>query len=210
MGLINWAHKILNRQANKKNFWGYDDITLKLYLDIANTGNLSLLAKKRVFIPIRTLVTLWEGIVKRNAEENNNLTYDYYHTLEENYCLLLVDYVSIKATISKLVIRYDEDDYNFLIEKGYRLPKFSTGLEFAEVLERASKKCEDLITKIKMNRLELGKLEIEGDAQPKTLQRLLSMVDVDLPFELREDITLAKYNEYKKRVKERKPRQPNG
>jgi hypothetical protein len=68
-----WALKKLNRLATRRNFYTYDDITLKLYLEIARTGKVSLLAKRKLIIPLETIYSLWEEIVRRNAEANEDI-----------------------------------------------------------------------------------------------------------------------------------------
>ena len=199
-----WAIQKLNRQVSAKTFYSYEDIPLRLYLRIASTGKLGLLAKKRTYIPTETLVGLWEALVNKNGHGGTKSTLDYYRSLEESYGLMLSDYTALKATLTKLMIRYNEDDAAFMASKRCKLAPFKNSQQYHESLSLANKKIENIATHMRMNRKELAKFKNENAAVDlPTFEQLIANLSIHLPFEIKDDITLIRYNEYKKLIQDK-------
>jgi hypothetical protein len=118
--------------------------------------------------------------------------------------MLLSEYTALKVTVTMLSFRYKPEDVEFMAERGYPLRSFRNSAEYADALSAVSRKVESLTTRITMNRKQLQSMQ--NDDRPKefpTLEKLLAQISVELPFEVREDITLARFNEYKKLITEK-------
>lgn len=139
----------------------------------------------------------WEEILKRNGEANNDYSYKQFFTKSAEYAKLLSDYQLIKAILIKLHFVIDDAHISFLGSKGYKIDT-STGSKYANSLSSALRKCENLLTKIIMRQNEISNQLNEKEQKPVTLEQLLAHVSAGLGYEVKDDITLSRYNEYKK------------
>lgn len=183
--------------------YGYNDIPLRLFIDVANTSNVQLLLKSGS-ATIDECVEQWESIIKRNSLENQNFEYQSYFSLIQAYGLLISEYTQIKLMLMKASIVIDRDMIDRLRKKGYAI-SLSNSEAYEADLIRAIKRSENLITKITMkkNELEAEQNQGGGSREEKGYDEIIANLEFGLGWSVRDDITLSKYNALKKLVKKK-------
>jgi hypothetical protein len=176
-------------------------------MEIANTGNYSLLCKGWNKLVTQACMDAWELIVKNNSETR----YKNYVTDLKVLNSLIEDYVVIKGLLLKLCAIVDDDDIAFLAKKGYKIDT-SGKKAYAESIKRAMRKSDNLTNRANLKRNEIMRqFEASGDEKPETFDVVMADLIMGLEFNVDDNITLARYNELKKLVKEKlKARMPKG
>lgn len=178
----------------------YENIKLSTYLDITNTGNFQLLCLSGQADPEECFIA-WEAILKRNGEVNGDFTYSQFFNKVSTYSKLLNDYQIIKAMLLRLHFVIDENYISYLRSKGYKIDvesKEDTNRKYLNSLTVALRKCENILTKLTMRHNELISEGKNAGKKPVLLEELIANISVGIGYEIKEDITLARYNEYKK------------
>lgn len=191
-------------------FWDYANISLKLFIEIAQTGNFNLLLRSGNASAEQCLEQ-WEELVKRNSIEAGSHEYTHYFNLIKAYALLIAKQISVRATLLKLSVTTEWDDIVYIRSCGYNIDTTST-LSYWATLESSLRKSEDLLNKIKMKQFELeqivkGRQKESGKIQgfEETIANLIT----SLGFSINDDITLARFNEYRKLIKKKVSAQQN-
>jgi len=198
--------------------WGYDDITLKLYIDISKTGEVTKLVKKGR-IDSEKCLDAWEELIKRQEKEIGTNNFGAYFSLHKAYLNYANDHEVIRATLvlvglstrqaynseGKLVwinlIR--PNDLVWLRSKGHNIDLTSYDTVLSSVMACIHKN-ENLITKAVSKRKELEKmLEGKGDGKPLEFVDIMAQLNFAWPNPVSDDITLATYNSYQKILKAR-------
>lgn len=189
-------------------------------MEICTTGNYLLVGKTKLAVRERCL-EVWEEIVQRNAEVSGNYTYmNHFRALKEYY-RLINEHALVKAVLQKYsfsknifkrgvgpVTQRDKELVAMLAKKGYPL-NFKDDEKFADSLLAAMRKSQNLLTKITMKRNELnGFLEAKG--QQQSFEEVMADLISALQFNVDDNITLARYNEYKKFIKVKYKRREKG
>lgn len=150
----------------------------------------------------------WEEIMKRNGEQNGSFRYSEYLENHKSYAELNNEYILTKALLIKLCFVVDFECIQSLRELGYKI-NTENSAKYEESLTRALRKSENLITKINMR-----KNQIESVANEKGddfgFEEVMASLISSLGFEVSSDITLARYNEYKKIIKKKHERNKKG
>lgn len=198
--------KVRRKQAKKpkevKTFWDYDTITLRLYLDVAKTGNVFWLSREGKATREECLFQ-WEKIIKDNGNATGSFDYDYYFNLEQSYGLLIADYNTVKACLIKLAFVIDDDVIIYLKTKGYKIDT-SGKTAYEDSLQAAIKRSDNLITRITMVTKELTKINESGDKSVMpTLEQILANISYHVGFVIPNDVTLSGYNVYLQLVQEK-------
>jgi len=164
-----------------------------MYLEIANTGNVSLLNAE-------DNMTAWESIVEKNCKVNGADEYSQYVSLSKSYALTVNEYIGVNAAINKLAFIVDYDLVDWLVKKGYKIEtgngKKDFNLVYAESLAKAQRKAANLMTRINMKKSELIRMSKPGKQDGRTLEEILATVSYAIGFTISEDVTLARFNEY--------------
>lgn len=182
-------------------YFCYDDITLKLFVEISKTGDYSKLITSGDAND-EELNNKWEDIVKKNGEANNDNSLNVYVNNFKRYGYFLAEHNEITILLTKLLIYVDRDIINLLRKKNIYIVTDSHGA-FIESINNGFKKASNLLTKI---RIEANKLALKtsntqtGDVN---LQELIAGISFALGFVISEDVKLAAYNEYKNLVKKK-------
>lgn len=182
-------------------FFEYDNILLKLYLEIAKTGDFTRLVKEGKAGSEKCL-DVWENIVKKQQQVTGNNQYDAFFRLNKGYLINLNDYTMIRACLILVGINYLYIDWEYikiLKEKGYSIDT-STPERILETVKYQLQVCEKLITKSTSKRKELDMM-IKGGEESKTeisFESMLANLNYALGFNVNEDLTLCRYNEYQK------------
>src|SRR5690606_30327280 len=154
-----WLKNILKKRQSHTSakYWQYEDITLKLFLDIASGGNLVQLCYEGK--PTEDgLNEAWEELIKKNQRANGSNKFDNHFNSLQSYALMLNEYVLIKSALIKLAGEYalqkepDLETIELLKQKGYKIDL----KKYQESLEAGFKKAENLVTKVisKKNEIE--------------------------------------------------------
>lgn len=204
--LAKWYY-LLTPLLSEKSYLEYDTITLKLYLQIVETGNYKLLQKTGNEAVIPELYERWEKILEESNKATGNEDYTDHNNLIKDYNLTIADYTYTKATIIMLLLKFDKELVDELVEGGYAI-KIGNNEEFAESLNLALSKVNSLIS-IAASLL----LEIQGNKKSKADRKVTFMdliVNLELVLErsLEDNILLCKYNALCAGVRKRQSKKP--
>ncbi len=206
----NLGKKLSQRfKTSTATFYTYEDITLKLYLEIAAS-----LDFKRLVINGKAreseLVEAWEFIIRKNYEVNGGFDYINYCDLIDGYNSLLSDYNYVRATLIQLMFVVDDNYIEELRNKGYRIDT-TDSLKYAESISNALRRSENLITRMKMKSNEISDMiGRDGGSKGATFEEIMAGLSLALKFAVPEDIKLSRFNEYKKMISERNQKLDNG
>lgn len=171
-------------------------------MHIANTGQVELLNAPNN-------IEAWEEIVRLNCMHNDTTEYSSYLTALKSYALLINDFITIKAHIGKLTLpvfdgsKVNMESVAYLEKKGYKID-FSSKENYIESLKAADKKRSNLMTRINMRRKEIEKLTANNKpGEQKGLEQILAALSFQLGYTVEDNITLARYNEYNKILKQK-------
>lgn len=148
----------------------------------------------------------WEKIVARNYEENGGFDYLNYIDLTKGLASLMAEYNLTKAQLLKLCFAVDDELIEDLKNRGYKIDT-SGNRAFAESLANALNRCENLVSRMKMKYSELNMMIDEnGGSKPISFDETIAMMSFQIGFEIKDDITLSRFNGYRKILKERAER----
>lgn len=185
-----------------KTYFQYNDIKLRTYIEIATTGNLRLLIKRGYPTEIE-LLKAWENLVKENAKANNDHTYSAYESNLKRYGKLLADYELVRLSLMKLILVVDDECLLYLKSKGFKI-NTETATGYVDSINLALHRSNSYLTRIKMKLNELNEMKADQDkTQPKSIEEILGSLSSTLGFNIPEDVTLARFNEYKKVAKKK-------
>ena len=185
-------------------FYTYEDILLSLYIGIARTGDFEKIVRSGK-ASIDKCIEAYEELVKRQQKESGNNQYDALLRLNKGYLITLNDYTTIRACLILVSINYlyvDWEYIKFLKSKGINID-LSTPERILETVKHALHKNEVLITKAVTKRKELEKIvsQSESNNEGPGFEQLIANLNYGLGFNVNEDITLVRYNEYQKILK---------
>lgn len=188
-------------------FFDYGNIPFKLYYDIASTGNL-----ERLQISgepdFEKCVEAWEEIVRRNGEENGSFTYMNYLSNFRAYGKLMAEYTAVKYILTLLAVtsKLDEETQELLTyvtKRGYRINR-SNSQAYEQSLADAMRRSDNLITRIGIKQAEINRYLATGKKQSDDtggFEALMANLIAALGQHIPDDVTLARYNEYRKIIK---------
>jgi hypothetical protein len=191
-------------------YFSYHNIPLKLFLEISSTGEF-----ERVVIKgksdIDGCIDAWEEIIKTNSKETGDSSYNSYLSLYRAYYLLLNEYKLVKATLIYLMFNIDDNLIGMLGRKGYKI-QTSGSKAYRESIESSSKKADNLKTKIVLREIEIQKFAGNKKDNKKQIgiEELIATLSLQLGFEVDDTITLCRYNQYAKILKERSKKYGSG
>lgn len=185
-------------------FYTYDDIRLKLYIDIAKTGEFTKLVKIGKSGNDECLEA-WEEIVKKHQTESGSQQYNAFFRLSKGYLMHLNDHATIRACLILVGLNnlfLDWEYLKILSDKGYKIDT-STPEKVLESVTLNLHRCENLITKAitKKNEIDLMLKQRESSGDGPTFEQMLANLNYALGFNVNEDLTLSRYNEYQKILK---------
>jgi hypothetical protein len=181
----------------------YDTILLRVYLEIARTGDYSLLIVKGKVSHLQCL-NAWEEIVRRNNEcSGSGMEYNLYQDALEKYNYLLSEYLIAKAYLLTMIAEVDDSRIEWLKERGYHIDT-SCKSKYIESINTAMRRVENLTTKMQMKVNEIKAMtERKGD-KPMLFEDVIAHANTLLGFTAcNRDTTLAEYNSYQKLIKKK-------
>jgi len=198
-------------------FWGYDDILLKLYIDIAKSGEFTKLIKCGA-ASSQDCLEIWENLIKRQEKETGSNQYNAYFQLLKGYALLMADHMTIRVSLIEIALSskvvpdgkvgmiwvplYDVDDMLWLDRKGIKINTESHEKLIESVMIGLHKN-ENLVTKAEMKRKELERLfENRNEGESPGFIECIGRLNFQLGWSACDDkITLALFNQYQKELK---------
>lgn len=193
--------------------YGYGDILLKKYIEIANTGNLELLIVSGK-PSNEELSEAWESIIAENGKVSNDNQYNIYQNLIQDYALLIAQQTVVSACLEMLWWKVDFDLIEEVRSRGYKIDT-ATALTYKNSLESGKHKCSNLITKAESKRKDIERqFGAKDDKQRKehTYDEVIGFLELALDRTIMdaETLTLAKYNILKKGAEQRHKSKTNG
>lgn len=177
-------------------------------MNIAATNNYSLMALNGV--EDEQCLVEWEKIVKQTGEASGDYSYlsrlDNYRT----YISLLAEFNIVKAMLLRLCYIIDDNYISYLRKKGYKID-ISGAKGYSDSIIAAMARSNNLVTKIKMKSNEMIK-EAENSENQKAgtgFEETLANLCAQLGFEVNDNVTLARFNEYRKII-QLKNKRPDG
>ncbi len=183
-------------------YFNYENILLRTYIEIANGGDFKKLLVSGEF-EIEQAVKVWESIVNRN-DSGAASKYNKVFKAHKSYTDLYHTYVYIKACFLKLyfqaVMRFEpiEDELIiFLEQEGYKIDKG----DYHNSIITGLNKSNNFVSRLTAKENELDKLtgnngKVIKSKKPVTFEELMASITIDLGFVVSDDITLSRYNEY--------------
>ena len=196
-----WKTSSRKYKTTTRVLYGYDDILLTTYMEIAQTGNTNLLVITGSPTD-KDIENAWEEIVKRNSQ-CNGFSLDEYLDNIKTYAKLLGDYGLVKLSLMQLMMVVDDEAIAFLESKGYRIDR-SSASAYSASIQNALQKCKNIITKLKTRYNQIQQSNKDNEKAPKTsIEEILANISVSIGFSVGPDVTLARFNEYKKIIKKK-------
>lgn len=198
-----------------------------MYLEVARSGDFKKLIKSGSADDAKCLEA-WEDIVRRQEKETGTNQYNSLLALNKGYLTYLNDHTNIRASLILVWLSnrqeidsrtgeliwvncFDWDTLLYLKNKGYAVD--TTNYESViESIKINLHRCENLITRAVSKRKELEKL-LKGKEESggvKGFEEVLAHLNFSLGFNVDENITLARYNEYQKILRARQKAEENG
>lgn len=183
-----------------ENYYSYETIPLKVYFEVSRGNYVLLQLKGRQ--NIEKLNQVWEEIVKKNAKANESFQYDNFFAVYKSHGNLIQEYTTVKAILMKLAFKVDKIDIEYLKKKGYAI-NTTTSQKYLDSLLAAIKKSDNLVTRAVMKANELKSFKGKLDESLQTFDSVMADLTSSLGFEVKDEISLARYNELKKNIRKR-------
>jgi len=186
-------------------FFTYDDILLRQYLEVIKSGDFTKLIKEGNATEIECLEA-WENIVKKQEKATGSNRFDTFLSLLKGYALLINDHTVIRACLIHLMNGpVDWEVLKTLNDKGYEVKINEYGYAIYESIQAGLHRCENLVTKATMKQKELQRMfpEKKDKAEAQSFETVMAHLIAALEFNVDENITLARYNEYQNILRER-------
>lgn len=192
-------------------FYSYDNITLKLYLEINSTSKYKRVVR-RGWATQKDCEEKWEEIIAANTSASGDYSYDNYMEELQGYALLLNEYNLVRSLLLKASIqKFDKETIEELDGLGYKI-NMSSLKEYDKTLALAYTRSNSLITEIKIKIKDIERINGGGKATTKniTLEQMLAGMSMRIGFPIHDDITLARFNEYKRLINKSNGRDKKG
>jgi hypothetical protein len=144
----------------------------------------------------------WEDIVQKNYEINGGFDYINYKDSLQSYARLIADYNIVRCLLLKLIFVVDNDYIEQLKQRGYVIDT-TNSLKYVESINSCVTRSENIVTRMKMKANELSHLIGDSDSKVLTFEEVIASLNVSLGFEVDDNITLVRFNEYNKMMKQR-------
>lgn len=179
------------KKVSVTSYYSYEDIPLKIYLNIIETNDLNLLIKKGKLDINAGLA--WELITKENEAANGGNSYsimfEHYKSLAE----LVAEYNEIRITLWALLYKVDHEKVDRMRELGFKIDCTTTET-YKITLYNCIRNSKNYSTKIKMKRNEIDAEMPKSEQQKVSFNEVMASLTRHIGFNLPDDITLARFN----------------
>ena len=147
-------------------------------------------------------VEAWESIVKENSKHSGDFQYDSYFTLLQAYHQFICEYVMVRNMLFKLATVIDYEYVEACRARGYQI-NLKDSASYEKSIAAALRRTANLITRARMKQSEIER-EFGGKPQKSFgFEETMANLTMALGFVVPDNVTLARYNEYKKMIKSR-------
>lgn len=189
----------------KVKLYSYSDITLKLFLEITDSKNYSLLIIDGSPTPDQ-LWEAWETLVKTNDQATGSLHLSNYIRLVKSYAHLFRKYNTVKACLLKLLCTVDIPTVTYLSTFGYVVVTNRGNEVYAKSIDDCLRSSNNLLTKIETKRKLMDSYTKDQDT-PTTLGKMIAVVNNALKYRaIDSDVLLSEYNEHTRLIKLQNPK----
>jgi hypothetical protein len=194
-------------EKSGKDFYIYDDIPLKLYIELAASGEYKKLIKSGSATNDEC-AQAWENIMVKNGKVTGNLDYLNYFETYKQFQLLVSKYHMLKAILMKLAypafFGFDKVKIQYMISEGYRI-KLNTIEAYVASVQAADKRVNSLVTKILTKKAQLENMfkDKGKEEEPQGFYEIIAYLIAE-GFNINNDITLATYNQLVKIIRKKK------
>jgi len=200
--LRNTAKKLSRKsKPTLVNFYHHENIPLKLYLEITESGDYQKLVIEGS-VTGAECAAQWEKIIQKNYETNGGFDYINYKDTLQSYGRLVAEYNLIRCYLVKLIFMVDDDYIAFLGERGYRIDK-SSNQAYIDTINACLIRSENLITRMTMKANELKSYIPESKGSVTSFDGIIASLSLCLGYEVSDNISLLRFNEYKKLINEK-------
>ena len=191
----------MSRKNTETRYFSYDNIPLKVFIDISNSADYSLLCISGQ-ADADIAYDKYEAIIRKNGQMNGTLEFESYLTNYTALAKYMADYNAIKAALGVLLYFVDNAYIAFLNKKGYRI-NTDTASGYAKSLVAAGRKADNLQSKIASKIKEMERKGVQNSGGPRTFDDVMAELTASIGFNVPEEVTLARYNGYMKVIKDR-------
>jgi hypothetical protein len=189
-------------------FFKYNTITLKLFLDIAQTNDY-----KKILVSGDASVDVceehWEKIVEQHNYHSGN--YDHLNYLSHvlAYLNLFRKYNTVRENLTLLLLVIDMPAIEYLRKEGYSIVMNKGQEAYEKSIAAAFNKSNNLNSKLKqkMNQINTfnealiaSRRAFNQNEEGTGFEERIATISYHLHFAIDQDITLALYNQYVKKI----------
>lgn len=171
------------------------ELPLKVFFQIAETGDLNLLiieGEEDLVI----LTDAWEEILIEYSKLDKNMGLMNVMEQREQLFKQAALFCEIKAMLLYLVGAYKQEFVDRLNELGYKIDKKN----IIQSIKRNDQKSNNISTRMQIIQKDIEKT---SDGKKSSFDAAMSFIASELGFEPNENLTVARYCEYKNRISER-------
>ena len=171
------------------------DLPLKLFFEIAETGNIKLLGNDIESV----LVERWESIVIEYGKHDNNESINQVIEKSDMLYTQAALYCEIKGMLLYLVGSEKPEYVERLNKLGYKIDDSSHKTKI-ESIQANDQRSNNISTKMQVIKAEIDSF---SSGKKASFDSVMVYLSSNLGFEPKEDITVLRYLEYKKQINER-------
>jgi hypothetical protein len=178
-------------------------LQLKTFFEISETGNLHLLIidmnKDEKNVDNDLLVETWENILREYAKRDSNRTLKNAFETSDEMHKRSAEFCEIQGMLLYLIGAYKQEYVDRLNELGYPINQ-ENHEEMIKSIQRNHQRSRNIATQVQLMRKEIENSTGKSNA---SFDSVMASLASNLNFEPKEDITVLRYLEYKKIIRER-------
>jgi len=179
----------------------YDNLNillLKTFFEITETGNLTLLIMEGE-VNNEILSETWENILREYAKRDSNWTLkNAFETSDEIY-YKTAEFCEIQGMLLYLIGAEKQEYIDRLNELGYPITG-KNRVEMVQSIQRNHQRSRNISTQIQTLKADITN---NTNGKPASFDSVMAYLAANLGFEPNENITVGRYLEYKKIIRER-------
>jgi hypothetical protein len=189
-------------------FLRYNTITLKLFLEIADTSNHRLLLIRGEATD-EQCADQWEKLVEQQNYHCGNQDYGNFLIHLDSYRQLMRKFITVRSTLCCLLFVVDNDMIAWLDKEGYHLDTTHGQGAYLNSLQRAFNKSNNLNSKQnqKLNQIEtfqqaiiMERKEFNDAQEENSFEERIAAISFYMRFEVDDNVLLTRYNSYVKKI----------
>lgn len=181
-------------ENNSEYYKSCTELPLKVFLEIAKTGNIELLLITGI-IDKDKVIDIWENILDEYKKLDNNMLVSQTFEKVEQIEILIAQYLEVKAILIYLEeVEFKEEYFNRLVELGYKVDKE----KYIESIQISGRRSDNIATRIGIIKKDIEASYVKGETV--TFDSVMAWMMISGIVGLNDDITVARYLEIKKQI----------